>query len=318
VSQEPIILLSSVTRRFGKTAAVRDLSLSIAEGELVGFIGPSGSGKTTTVRMLCGILAPNEGIVRVFKRDPLLFSSRERARIGYLPQHFLLYPNLSVGANLNFVAGIYGLGWRERRRRIQEVLELVELWPERGKQASELSGGMQRRLALAATLLHNPELLFLDEPTVGQDPILRRKIWEGLRNLARQGRTLFVTTHYVGEAEQCDRVALMVAGRLVALDTPTNLRHRAYGGDLLELITRRDVQSLLRVLEKMPRVRAVDVRGPERLSATVDDAGKALPEIVAELEAQKLTPESLREVRPPFEDVFERLIRQHQRRERTA
>ncbi|MDI7277053.1 MAG: ABC transporter ATP-binding protein [Anaerolineae bacterium] len=314
--QEPVILLDSVTRRFGHTTAVQSLSLSVDPGQLIGFIGPSGSGKTTTVRMLCGILAPTEGSIRVFGKDPARFSCTDRARVGYLPQHFLLYPNLSVVANVKFVAGLYGLGFRRRRQRMREVLEMVELWPDRGKQAAELSGGMQRRLALAATLLHDPELLFLDEPTVGQDPILRRKIWEWLRALERQGRTLFVTTHYVGDAEMCSKVALMDLGRLIAFDTPLRLRRRAFGGDLIEVIARHDIQAFLRSLERMREVRAIEVRGQDRLIAVVDDAGKALPDIAATLRTQGFAPDSLREALPPFEDVFERLIRQHARRER--
>lgn len=315
---EPVILLQSVSRRFGGVAAVRDLSLSIHSGELVGLVGPSGSGKTTTVRMLCGILAPDEGTIRVFGRDPLHFGPADRMRIGYLPQHFLLYPNLSAIANVSFMAGLYGLGPFARRRRLREVLEMVELWPVRHRLTSELSGGMQRRLALAATLTHDPELLFLDEPTAGQDPILRRKIWEWLRALERRGRTLLVTTHYMSDAEQCGRVALMDAGHLVAFDTPETLRRRAFGGDILELIVRRDIFAFLRVLEKLRPVRGIEVRPKDRLLVTVDDLGKSLPEVIAVLQAENLAPESLREVQPPFEDVFERLIRQHQRRERAS
>ncbi len=313
--QEPIVLLESVTRRYGKLTAVRDLSLSIDAGQMVGLVGPSGSGKTTIVRMLCGILAPTEGTIRIFGQDPNSFTGAQRARIGYLPQHFLLYPNLSVSANIGFVAGLYGLGFRARQRRIQEVLEMVELWPERRKQAAELSGGMQRRLALATTLLHDPELLFLDEPTTGQDPILRRKIWDWLRALERRGRTLLVTTHYVGDAELCGCVALMEAGKLIAFDKPAALRRRAFGGDLLELVTKRDVFAYLRALERMREVRGVEVRSRDRLVVVVDDAGKALSSIAESLKEQDLVPDSLRETQPPFEDAFERLIRQHERRE---
>ncbi|MGQ9682388.1 MAG: ABC transporter ATP-binding protein [Anaerolineae bacterium] len=315
MAQEPAILLQSVTRRFGKVTAVEDVSLTVAPGRLVGFIGPSGSGKTTCIRMLCGLLSPSEGTVRVLGKDPCRLRGPERTQIGYLPQHFLLYPSLSVSANLSFVAGLYSLGLRERGKRMREVLERVQLWEERGRAASDLSGGMQRRLALAATLVHNPLVLFLDEPTTGQDPLLRRRLWDWFRELERQGRTLIVTTHYVGDAELCSEVGMMDRGRLVAYDQPERLRRRAFSGDLLEINVSSELYAYLRSLERMPWVRGVEVRGSNRLLVVVDDAGRALPELATALREQGLVPDAIRELQPPFDDVFERLIRQQERRE---
>jgi ABC-2 type transport system ATP-binding protein len=181
---EPVVVASDLTKRFDGTVALAHLDLSVEPGTIYGFIGPSGSGKTTAVRLMTGILPPSSGQVRVFGSPPSAFGVRERGRIGYMPQLSGLYPHLSIWENLSFVASIYGLPWRRRRRRLLEALEFVELRADRRKLLREASGGMQRRVALAATLLHRPSLLFLDEPTAGIDPVLRRRL---SRNPARYG-----------------------------------------------------------------------------------------------------------------------------------
>ncbi len=230
-----IIEARNLTKRFGKEQVLKGLDLAVEEGEIFGLIGPSGSGKSTFLRTLTGYLSPSEGEVEVFGRAPTAFSAEERRRVGFMPQSFVLYGQLSVLQNLNFVAGLYGLGFGERRRRVREALEFVELWEHRRKAASNVSGGMQRRLQLAAAIVHEPELLFVDEPTASLDPILRRRFWEEFRQLREAGRTLFVTTQYVGEAELCDRVGLLAGGKLVAVGTPEELRRRAFGGELVEV-----------------------------------------------------------------------------------
>ncbi|NIP44515.1 MAG: ATP-binding cassette domain-containing protein, partial [candidate division Zixibacteria bacterium] len=224
--KKEIIQTHEITKRFNGTTAVEDLSFSVEEGTIFGFIGPSGSGKTTTIRMLTGYYRPTEGELSVFGSSPAEFSRSERERIGYLPQLFGLYPNLTVWENLNFAASLYGLPLF-RKRRLFEELDFVELRDARGKLARDLSAGMQRRLNLAATLLHKPDLIFLDEPTAGVDPVLRRKFWDHFRHLKADGRTLFITTQYVSEAIYCDLVALIDRGRLVIINTPAMLRREA-------------------------------------------------------------------------------------------
>ena len=210
-------------KRFGDAEILKGVDLEVERGEIFGLIGPSGSGKSTLLRTLTGYLSPTEGEVEVLGTPPAGFGKGEKRRVGFMPQSFVLYSQLSVRRNLNFVAGLYGLGFGERRRRVREVLEFTELWEHRGKAASDISGGMQRRLQLAAAMVHEPEILFVDEPTANLDPILRRRFWEEFRHLSNEGRTLFVTTQYVGEAELCDRVGLLAGGELVDLYSRTFL-----------------------------------------------------------------------------------------------
>ncbi len=216
-----VVETNNLVRRFGGEEILKGVDLRVGEGEIFGLIGPSGAGKSTLLRTLTGYLSPSEGEVEVLLGlPPVAFGPKEKRRVGYMPQGFVLYDQLSVRQNLNFVAGLYGLRFGGRRRRVRETLEFVELWEHRRKAAGDVSGGMQRRLQLAAAIVHEPELLFVDEPTANLDPILRRRFWEEFRSLREGGRTLFVTTQYVGEAELCDRVGLLVDGKIVAAGTP--------------------------------------------------------------------------------------------------
>lgn len=223
------VTLAGVSRRIGQTVIVRDLTFRISAGSICGVLAPSGGGKTTTLRLIAGIYPPTAGSIRVFGREPARFSDAERRRVGYMPQHFVLYPELSVRRNLEFMAGIYGLSKQESQARIESLLAVVDLAEVRGRAARRLSGGMQRRLQLAATLLHQPELLIIDEPTAGIDPLLRARLWMHFRNLRDQGRTLIISTQYVTEAEYCDQVLMMRDGRLIAAGSPSHLRERAFG-----------------------------------------------------------------------------------------
>jgi ABC-2 type transport system ATP-binding protein len=302
----PAVRIDGVSKRFGSETAVDDISLVVPRGTILGVIGPSGAGKTTTVRMLTGALGPSSGRIEVLGEDPLTFSRPTRQRIGYMPQLFMLYPDLSARENVDFLASMYGMLWRTRHRRTREMLELVDLWDARGRRAGALSGGMQRRLELACALVHDPELLFLDEPTAGIDPLLRGRIWDELHRLRDAGRTLIVTTQYVNEAEACDTVALISGGRLVALAPPDDLRRDAVGGDIVEVETTALFDGA--TLTALPHVRSVDQEGPRRLRVTVDDAAVAMPDVVEAVRSGGGEVTTAREARPSFDDVFAILV----------
>lgn len=293
-----------IGKRFGSEDAVEGVSFDVEPGRIFGLIGPSGSGKTTTLRMLLGIYRPTEGWVKVLGRDPMRFRPSDRELIGYLPQHFVLYQELTALENLAFVAGIYGLVGERRRRRMREVLDFVELWDARDRAAGDLSGGMQRRLGLATALVHQPVLLCVDEPTAGIDPVLRAKFWDGFRALRDQGCTILMTTQYVTEAEYCDRVAVLREGRLVALGTPAEIRRQAMGGDALELEAEGLTREHLADIERLPGMQRVTPISPNVAHLVVDDADRATPEVRAAAERLGLRIRHL-EVRPlNFDEVF--------------
>jgi ABC-2 type transport system ATP-binding protein len=297
---------------FGGGAGVFDLDFSLPQGSILGMIGPSGCGKTTTIRLLNGIYGPTSGEVRVFGKDPLQFTAEEKARIGYIPQQFILYPTLSAEENMHFLGGIYGMSASERKAKIQPLLEFVELIEARKRLARKLSGGMQRRLMLAGALLHDPDFLIADEPTAGIDPILRARIWENFRALRDQGKTLLVTTQYVGEAAYCDQVAIMRKGRLVTVDTPKGLQRQAMDGEVIHLqVEKSQLAACLRFLEDLPKVSKVEhVPGEaDGLYVYVEDAGKELPTLLATLREQiNITPRVAEPYMPAFDEVFVRLI----------
>lgn len=298
--------LSDVTRRFSDVTALDRVSLRVHTGELVGLIGPSGAGKTTAVRILTGELLPTEGTARVLDEDPAHLRARTRERIGFMPQQFSLYDDLTTGENLDFAATLFGLLFPRRRRRVREVLHLLELWDARGRRAGDLSGGMQRRLQLGATLVHDPDLIFLDEPTAGLDPMLRETIWDELRRLRDDGRTLLVTTQHIGESELCDRVALIAKGSLLAFDTPAALRRQAFGGDVLEVETERLLDAS--ELERHPTVNAVRQIGPRQFHVVTVDAASATPVVIEAVQKLGGTVAAVREHRPSFDDVFAELV----------
>ena len=305
---EPIITMRGVTRAFDDRVAVDDLSLDVIPGTILGVVGPSGSGKTTTIRMLTGTLARTTGEIRVLGEDPMEFSRRARGRIAYMPQLFSLYEDLSAQENVGFVAALYGIGPFKRRALIRRALDIVDLWDARHQLARDLSGGMQRRLELACALVHSPDVLFIDEPTAGIDPLLRQSIWDELRELKEQGRTLLVTTQYVTEAEFCDRVALMVDGELVAIDEPETLRQMVFGGDVLQVDTVRAVDPEL--LSNEPGVERVRQTAPRQLMITVQDAGSMTPRIIDALRTGGVEVAGLQEHQPTFDEVFTGLVEQ--------
>lgn len=299
-------------KRFGDEEVLKGVDLEVERGEIFGLIGPSGSGKSTLLRTLTGYLSPSEGEVEVLGRPPNDFGKGEKRRVGFMPQGFVLYGQLSVRQNLNFVAGLYGLGFRGRRRRVREVLEFIELWEHRRKAAANVSGGMQRRLQLAAAMVHEPEVLFVDEPTANLDPILRRRFWEEFRQLSKEGRSLFVTTQYVDEAELCDRVGLLADGELLAVGTPEELRRRAFGGEAIELVLGGDPSTLAGSMKPLEEIgHDVEVRQEEgatsRVRLLVEDADAQLPNILAALDGTDVR--SAEAPKPSFDEVFFRLVK---------
>ena len=311
----PLVSMVDLCRHFGAVVAVDRVTLNVPPASIVGVIGPSGSGKTTLVRMLTGTLKPTAGSVTVLGEDPLHFRRHTRERIGYMPQLFVLYPDLTAAENVSFVGSLFGLLWPRRRRRVREVLELVELWDARSRRAGQLSGGMQRRLELACALIHEPTLIFLDEPTGGQDPILRQTIWDEFRRLRDQGRTLIVTTQYVGEADYCDRVAVLAEGRLIAFAEPEQLRRDALGGDVIEIETTSIVDGAS--LVGLPGINEVRQPGPRRLLVIAQDAGVAPPRLLEALRSQGVEVASSSEYHPSFDEVFGELVasKQHEQAE---
>jgi ABC-2 type transport system ATP-binding protein len=317
--QSPAASAVNITKKFGDQIAVQDISFDVPKGSIFGFIGPSGAGKTTTIRLLTGIYKPTTGEVKVLGKRPEEFTQGLRARIGYMPQLFVLYPNLTVWENLNFAASIYGMSLA-RRKRLEEVLDFVELSEHKGKLARDTSGGMQRRLSLAATLLHKPELIFLDEPTAGVDPILRRKFWDHFEELQKSGSTLLVTTQYVNEAAYCDYVAVIAEGKLVVVDTPEGIRHRAYGGDVVDIITVQPLQyQEEQRINEMPFVRGkIDRTGPNHYRLVVDEASTAVPDLLEWSSSQDISVESIEEYLPPFDDIFVELMQERENGEKSV
>lgn len=304
---DSVIRVKQVTKNFGDELAVREVTFDVPRASIFGFIGPSGSGKTTTVRLLTGIYVPTKGDISVFTIDPSKFSQNQRARIGYMPQLLVLYPNLTVWENINFAASLYGMSL-VRGSRLKQILDFVELYEHRHKLTRNISVGMQRRLSLAAAMIHDPELLFLDEPTAGIDPILRQKFWKRFKELQGQGRTLFVTTQYVNEADNCDLVGVMSNGKLLMVDTPRGLRHRAYGGDIIDMRTAETIdypteQLLSSMSLKTIRTSANSVR------IIVNEASTAIPSLMEWAPQNDIRVEALEQYTPPFEDVFVELVR---------
>jgi ABC-2 type transport system ATP-binding protein len=307
-----LVHLESMTRRYGALVAARDVTFDVQAGEMFGLIGPDGAGKTTTLKVVLGLLAPSAGSVRTCDLDPVRESDALSRRIGYLSQRFSLYGDLSVDENVSFFAAVHGVkGWRSRR---DELLDLLRMTPFRGRLADRLSGGMKQKLALACTLIHTPELLVLDEPTTGVDPVSRRDFWRILARLQREGLTLLLTTPYLDEAERCQRVALMDRGHILGVSTPEAVKAGAKGS-ILEVLAdpkRRAAE----LLGARADVSDVQVFG-ERLHATLaeapgDEARRAGSSIAAELAAAGIRVESARVTAPSLEDIFIARIREHE------
>jgi ABC-2 type transport system ATP-binding protein len=302
----PIIETRQLTRNYKKVCAVDGLSLSISPAELFGLVGPDGAGKTTTLRLLAGLLDISEGDACVLGFDLKGQAENIKHHIGYMAQQFSLYSELSVMENLHFFSELFDVASKDRNERTERLLAFAGLVKFKDRRAAHLSGGMQKKLALACTLIHQPEILLLDEPTTGVDPISRREFWNILTDLHLQGTTILVSTPYMDEADRCTRVGLMYAGKLVECDTPKNIRARLEG-DVIE-IQPDDWQTTVKLVTGISGVREVQTYGAS-IHLLVDSGMRRLPEIEQFLKRERLGYRSIRIAPGRMEEAFISLIR---------
>ena len=301
----PAIRLENLTKSFGSFTAVDRISFEVAPGTIFGFLGPNGSGKSTCIRMLCGLLEPTSGVAEVLGHDVVKDSEAVKRSIGYMSQAFSLYSDLTVEENLTFFGGIYGLKGQKLTERKEAVINLTGLEPYKFRIAGRLSGGWKQRLALAAALIHEPRLIFLDEPTAGIDPVARRALWDLLFVLAGQGVTLFVTTHYMDEAERCDEIAYLYLSKLMVKGTPTELKKLAevspQGTHRVAVMVARPAVALTKIREAGFALDSTLVEAEIHLqvSSAIDDH-----EILTKMRGMGLDVEGVRPIEPSLEDVF--------------
>ncbi|HXZ25780.1 MAG TPA: ABC transporter ATP-binding protein [Nitrospiria bacterium] len=298
--------VEGLVKRFGTFTAVDRISFSVTRGEIFGFLGPNGAGKSTTIRMLCGLLLPTEGRGRVYGFDLYTESERIKQHIGYMSQRFSLYEELTVQENLNFYGGLYGLDEQAKRERNRWAMTMADLTERADEPVRSLSGGWKQRLALGCALLHEPPLLFLDEPTAGVDPISRRRFWDLIYDLAGRGVTVFVTTHYLEEAEYCDRLALINNGRIIAMGTPTDLKTRFMSRQVLEL----ECDPLIPAMERLAPSGLVDevaIFG-NTLHLVARNAEEAMARVRPFLAEHNISVRRMGAITPSLEDVFVSLI----------
>jgi ABC-2 type transport system ATP-binding protein len=295
------ILTEGLTKKFGNFVAVDGVSFAVSPGEVFGFLGPNGAGKTTTIRMLCGILPPTAGRALVGGADVTAESEKIRSRIGYMSQRFSLYTDLTVQENLILYAGIYGIPERDANKRLREVIEMSALVGKEGSMVGDLPTGWRQRLALGCAILHQPEVLFLDEPTSGVDPAARQAFWELIYQLSSQGTAVLVSTHYMDEAEQCHRIGLIFNGRLAAVDTPTLLKERI-PGKVYEL----EAGDTIRATEILRRTSGIAEVSPfgRRLHILTEADTPTQKQIRQILTRGGISIASLEQVPPRLEDVF--------------
>jgi ABC-2 type transport system ATP-binding protein len=309
-----VVSVKNLEKRFGDFIAVNQISLSVQRGEIFGFLGPNGAGKSTTIRMLCGILQPTAGEGFVAGLDVLRESEKIKSHIGYMSQRFSLYEDLSVEENINFYSGIYRIPAAKKDERKEWVLQMAGLKEHRNTKTGILSAGWKQRLSLGCAILHEPPILFLDEPTSGVDPISRRNFWDLIHSMATQGVTIFVTTHYMEEAEYCDRLALIYRGELTATGTPQELKINLMKEEVLELKSDHP-QDLIEPLSKVPGVKEIALFG-RGLHLVVDDFQKVRPALEENLTRLNIPVQNLKKIEPSLEDVFVSLIEERERREK--
>jgi len=299
---EPVIVVENLTRRFGDFVAVDHINFEVQSGEVIGYLGPNGSGKTTTIRMLLGLLKPSDGKATVLGYDVFKQSEEIRERVGYMSQKFAIYDDLTTLENLTFYGGVYGIN---DKARIQHTLELVGLKGHENTLTRDMSTGWRQRLSLGIALVHEPKLLFLDEPTSGVDPTARRAFWDLIYELAEGGVTILVTTHYMDEAEYCERVAVMRDGKLLAMDTPTNLKKSIITGDVWEVYAN-PLEQGLEILATLDGVERVGLAGDHLRVISLRVDKEALQSLLSE---KGIRVEKIERGEPTLEDVFLSLAR---------
>jgi len=307
------VVARDLERRFGSFVAVDRVSFEIERGEIFGFLGPNGAGKSTTIRMLSGILAPTGGSGSVAGFDIRSQPEQIKQHIGYMSQKFSLYEDLTVEENIDFYSGIYRIAPEKKRERKDWVIRMAGLEEHRHSRTGILSGGWKQRLALGCAILHEPPILFLDEPTSGVDPISRRKFWDLIYEMAGGGVTVFVTTHYMDEAEYCDRIALIYRGKLIAMGTPEALKSDLMKEEVLEVLCDRPQEAMTEV-ESLPEVKEAALFG-KGLHVVAGDGEAAAREIRKALRARGFAVASVEKIRPSLEDVFVSLIQARDRAE---
>ncbi len=300
------VVVENLGKRFGRFVAVDRVSFSVNRGEIFGFLGPNGAGKSTTIRMLCGILAPSDGRGTVAGFDVRHQAEAIKSHIGYMSQKFSLYEDLTVEENIDFYSGIYRIDPALKPQRKEWVLEMASLADHRRSKTGTLSGGWKQRLALGCAVLHQPPIIFLDEPTSGVDPISRRQFWELIYEMAGQGVTVFVTTHYMDEAEYCDRLGLIYRGELIALGTPAQLKHERMTDHVVE-VRCDDPETVIGEIERLPSVKEAALFGCG-LHVVAADGDAAALEIHHRLDALGRPAERIERIDPSLEDVFVSLI----------
>jgi ABC-2 type transport system ATP-binding protein len=300
----PMITINALTKKYGDRVAVNNVNFSITEGEIFGLLGPNGAGKTTLLSLLSTLVTPDKGNVRINGHDTVRETRRVKPLIGFVPQDLALYPSLSAWDNLAFFGRIYGLGGTALKERVTALLAMVGLSDRAGDPVETFSGGMKRRLNIAAGLIHEPRILFLDEPTVGVDPQSRNFIFEHVERLHADGMTIIYTTHYMEEAERlCDRVAIMDQGRIIALDTMPGLLAMLGGGVMYAGLAQQSAQKLLPALKSLPHVRQV-LAEDDRFKIATSDSSLALLELIELCKVRHISIISLEMLQPNLEGVF--------------
>jgi ABC-2 type transport system ATP-binding protein len=301
-----------LVKRFGNFLAVDRVSLTVGRGEIFGFLGPNGAGKSTTIRILCGLLSPSSGSATVGGYDVATQSEAIKRSIGYMSQKFSLYDDLQVEENIDFFSGVYGVPHEIRAARKEFILKMAGLEDRRHSMTRLLAGGWKQRLALGCAILHQPPILFLDEPTSGVDPIARRDFWDLIYELSEAGHTIFVSTHYMDEAEYCHRLALMYRGKIIALGAPAQLKRSLTAHHLMDLDSADPLESM-KALEGVDGISDVAVFGGA-LHVTVDDPATAASRIRQALDARGIAIRHLKPIQPSMEDVFVAMIEQEERK----